>query len=122
MSWAASSGRLQRSSMSSMRSTMRPPWLRAESHAHRQLKTLPKCMRPEGDGAKRPTTGAGVLGAVDVAAAGVAMLRALISMRTSIARGAAGGALPSLVSCQDCALCAADTNPTPRLPAASPTP
>lgn len=40
-----------------MRSTMLPPWLRAESHEHRQLNTLPKCMRPEGDGAKRPTTG-----------------------------------------------------------------
>ena len=51
---------------------MLPPWLRAESHAHRQLNTLPKCMRPEGDGAKRPTTGVGaeaslLLGAVDVA-------------------------------------------------------
>ena len=40
-----------------MRNTMLPPWLRAESHAHRQLNTLPRCMRPEGDGAKRPTTG-----------------------------------------------------------------
>ena len=99
MSWAASSGRLQRSSRSSMRSTMRPPWLRAESHAHRQLNTLPRCIRPEGDGAKRPTTGAGVLGAVDVAAAGVAMLHALISMRTSIARGAVGETLPWPASC-----------------------
>ena len=42
-----------------MRNTMLPPWLRAESHAHRQLNTLPRCMRPDGDGAKRPTTGAG---------------------------------------------------------------
>ena len=60
-----------------MRNTMLPPWLRAESHAHRQLNTLPRCMRPEGDGAKRPTTGAGagtslLLVAVDVATAGVA--------------------------------------------------
>ena len=67
---------------------MRPPWLWAESHAHRQLNTLPRCMRPEGDGAKRPTTGAGALmGAGDApVAVGVAMLRVLISMRTSIAR------------------------------------
>ena len=68
-----------------MRYTTPPPWLRAESHEHRQLNTLPRCMRPEGDGAKRPTTGVGsaVAGA---SAACVAMLRALISMRTSIAR------------------------------------
>ena len=75
-----------------MRNTMLPPWLRAESHEHRQLNTLPRCMRPDGDGAKRPATGAGtetgcVVGA---SATGVAMLRALISMRTSIARGAMG--------------------------------
>ena len=75
-----------------MRSTMLPPWLRAESHAHRQLNTLPRCMRPEGDGAKRPTTGAGTEAGcvVGASAAGVAMLRALISMRTSIARGGGG--------------------------------
>ena len=79
-----------------MRNTMLPPWLRAESHAHRQLNTLPRCMRPEGDGAKRPTTGAGAEtgGVVGASAAGVAMLRVLISMRTSIARGLAGKALP----------------------------
>ena len=73
---------------------MRPSWLRAESHAHRQLNTLPRCMRPEGDGAKRPTAGADALAdaaAVDVLEAGVAMLHALISMRTSIARGRGGG-------------------------------
>lgn len=93
MSWAASSGRLQRSSRSSMRNTMLPPWLRAESHEHRQLNTLPRCMRPEGDGAKRPTTGAGAEagGVAGASAAGVAMLRVLISMRTSIARGEVGG-------------------------------
>ena len=68
-----------------MRNTMLPPWLRAENHEHRQLNTLPRCMRPEGDGAKRPTTGVGsaVAGA---SAECVAMLRVLISMRTSIAR------------------------------------
>ena len=79
-----------------MRSTMLPPWLRAESHEHRQLNTLPRCMRPEGDGAKRPTTGAGAEagGVAPASAAGVAMLRVLISMRTSIARGLAGKALP----------------------------
>ncbi len=92
-----------------MRSTMLPPWLRAESHAHRQLNTLPRCMRPEGDGAKRPTTGARagaslLLGAVDVATAGVVMLRALMSMRTSIARGAVGETLPRPVSCRGRAL------------------
>ena len=92
MSWAASSGRLQRSSRSSMRNTMLPPWLRAESHAHRQLNTLPRCMRPDGDGAKRPTTGAGTEAGrvVGASAAGVAMLHTLISMRTSIARSAMG--------------------------------
>ena len=74
---------------------MLPPWLRAESHAHRQLNTLPRCMRPDGDGAKRPTTGAGTEAGcvVGASAAGVAMLRALISMRTSIARGRGGGAV-----------------------------
>ena len=39
-----------------MRKTMRPPWLRTESHAIRAEKILPRCMRPEGDGAKRPAT------------------------------------------------------------------
>ena len=75
-----------------MRSAMLPPWLRAESHEHRQLNTLPRCMRPDGDGAKRPTTGAGTEAGcvVGASAVGVAMLRALISMRTSIARGAMG--------------------------------
>ena len=75
-----------------MRNTMLPPWLRAESHAHRQLNTLPRCMRPEGDGAKRPTTGVGTEAGcvVGASAAGVAMLRALMSMRTSIARSAMG--------------------------------
>ena len=62
----------------------------------RQLNTLPRCMRPEGDGAKRPTTGAGTEAGcvVGASAAGVAMLRVLISMRTSIARCLAGKALP----------------------------
>lgn len=82
-----------------MRNTMLPSWLRAESHAHRQLNTLPKCIRPEGDGAKRPTTGAGAAGVVGASAAGVAMLRALMSMRTSIARGAVGETLPWPASC-----------------------
>ena len=93
-----------------MRNTILPPWLRAESHAHRQLNTLPRCMRPEGDGAKRPTTevGAGaslLLVAVDAATAGVAMLHALISMRTSIARGAVGETLRGL-QVADAACCA----------------
>ena len=74
---------------------MLPPWLRAESHAHKQLNTLPKCMRPEGDGAKRPTTGVGTAVA-GASAAGVAMLRVLISMRMSIARGAVGETLAQL--------------------------
>ena len=86
-----------------MRSTMLPPWLRAESHEHRQLNTLPKCMRPEGDGAKRPTTGVGTAVA-GASAACVAMLRALISMRTSIARGAVGETLPWPASCRGRAL------------------
>ena len=86
-----------------MRSTMLPPWLRAESHEHRQLNTLPKCMRPEGDGAKRPTTGVGAAVA-GASAACVAMLRALISMRTSIARGAVGETLPWPASCRGRAL------------------
>lgn len=53
---------------------------------------MPRCMRPDGDGAKRPTTGAGTEAGcvVGASAAGVAMLRVLISMRTSIARGAMG--------------------------------
>ena len=93
-----------------MRNTILPPWLRAESHAHRQLNTLPRCMRPEGDGAKRPTTGVGagaslLLVAVDAATAGVAMLHALISMRTSIARGAVGETLRGL-QVADAACCA----------------
>ena len=96
-----------------MRSTMRPPWLRAESHAHRQLNTLPRCMRPEGDGAKRPTTGAGAEagGVVGASAAGVAMLRALISMRTSIARGAMGRRHcgPQVVEAPHCVWRAADS-------------
>ena len=89
-----------------MRSTMLPPWLRAESHAHRQLNTLPRCMRPEGDGAKRPMTGAGAEAGcvVGASSAGVAMLRALISMRTSIARGAVGETLPWPASCRGRAL------------------
>ena len=89
-----------------MRNTMLPPWLRAESHAHRQLNTLPRCMRPEGDGAKRPTTGAGTEAgcAVGASAAGVAMLRALISMRTSIARGRDGEASRWFASCRGLAL------------------
>ena len=89
-----------------MRSTMLPPWLRAESHEHRQLNMLPRCMRPDGDGAKRPTTGAGAGEGVVVgaSAAGVAMLRALISMRTSIARGAVGETLPWPASCRGRAL------------------
>ena len=89
-----------------MRNTMLPSWLRAESHAHRQLNTLPRCMRPEGDGAKRPTTGvgAGEEAVVGASAAGAAMLRALISMRTSIARDTVGKALPWLASWRRCAL------------------
>ena len=87
-----------------MRNTMLPPWLRAESHAHRQLNTLPRCMRPEGDGAKRPTTGAGEGVVVGASAAGVGMLRVLISMRTSIARGTVGKAFPWLASWRRCAL------------------
>ena len=101
-----------------MRSTMRPPWLRAESHAHRQLNTLPRCMRPEGDGAKRPTTGVGMAAgaaAVGVFAAGVAMLRALISMRTSIARRAIGETFPWLVSCRGRALRVPAVGSAPRL-------
>ena len=86
-----------------MRSTMLPPWLRAESHEHRQLNTLPRCMRPEGDGAKRPTTGVATAVA-GASAACVAMLRALISMRTSIARGAVGETLPWPASCRGRAL------------------
>ena len=89
-----------------MRNTMLPPWLLAESHAHRQLNTLPRCIRPEGDGAKRPTTGAGAEagGVAGASAAGVAMLRVLISMRTSIARGAVGETLPWPASCRGRAL------------------
>ena len=64
--------------------------LSSPAKRHRQLNTLPRCMRPDGDGAKRPTTGAEAGGVVGASAAGVAMLRALISMRTSIARGAVG--------------------------------
>ena len=86
-----------------MRSTMLPPWLRVESHEHKQLNTLPKCMRPEGDGAKRPTTGVGAAVA-GASAACVAMLHALISMRTSIARGAVGETLPWPASCRGRAL------------------
>jgi hypothetical protein len=40
--------------MSSIRSSHSPPWLFTESHDSKALKTLPKCMRPVGDGAKRP--------------------------------------------------------------------
>lgn len=92
-----------------MRNTMLPPWLRAESHAHRQLNTLPRCMRPEGDGAKRPTTGAGAKAGsvVGASAEGVDMLRVLISMRTSIARDTVEKALPWLASWRRCALRAA---------------
>lgn len=82
-----------------MRNTMLPSWLRAESHAHRQLNTLPKCIRPEGDGGEAPHDGAGAAGVVGASAAGVAMLRALMSMRTSIARGAVGETLPWPASC-----------------------
>ena len=104
-----------------MRSTMLPPWLRAESHAQRQLNTLPRCIRPEGDGAKRPTTGAGAeaAGVVGASAAGVAMLRALISMRTSIARGEVGEASSMLASCRGRVLCSTGTDSTSRLPPAS---
>ena len=107
-----------------MRSTMLPPWLRAESHAHRQLNTLPRCMRPEGDGAKRPTTGAGagaslLLGAVGASTAGVAMSCMLISMRTSIARGEVGEASSMLASCRGRVLCSTGTDSTSRLPPAS---
>lgn len=79
-----------------MRSTMLPPWLRAESHEHRQLNTLPRCMRPEGDGRNGPRRARGRrrVASPPASAAGVAMLRVLISMRTSIARGLAGKALP----------------------------
>lgn len=56
MSASAHSWR-QRVSRSSILSTMRPPWLLTESQATRHEKTFPRCMRPEGEGAKRPTTG-----------------------------------------------------------------
>ena len=41
-------------SMSSMRSSHRPPLLLAESHDSSALNTLPRCIRPVGEGAKRP--------------------------------------------------------------------
>ena len=104
-----------------MRSTMLPPWLRAESHAHRQLNTLPRCMRPEGDGAKRPTTGMGAAVA-GASAACVAMLHALISMRTSIARGAVGETLPWPASCRAARCACRTTGSIARSPPASPTP
>ena len=39
-----------------MRKTMRPPALLAESQAMRHENTLPRCILPEGVGAKRPIT------------------------------------------------------------------
>lgn len=56
--------------------------------------------------AKRPTTGAGTEAGcvVGASAAGVGMLRVLISMRTSIARGTVGKAFPWLASWRRCAL------------------
>ena len=39
-----------------MRRIHLPPRLRAESHDMSAANTLPRCMRPVGDGAKRPIT------------------------------------------------------------------
>ena len=41
-----------------MRMMIRPPAERAPAQAQRAAATLPRCMRPEGVGANRPTTGA----------------------------------------------------------------
>lgn len=41
-----------------MRMTMCPPCEQAEAHANTNEKTLPRCILPEGEGAKRPITGA----------------------------------------------------------------
>ena len=51
------SGRQRSGSRSSSRSTMRPPALRADSHANKPAHTLPRCIRPLGLGANRPHTG-----------------------------------------------------------------
>ena len=39
-----------------MRSSHVPPCALADSHDSKALNTLPRCMRPVGDGAKRPQT------------------------------------------------------------------
>ena len=38
-----------------MRRTILPPSARAASHAMSEANALPTCMRPDGEGAKRPT-------------------------------------------------------------------
>src|SRR5574343_1085099 len=54
---SAAAGLQRGASTSSMRSSQRPPWLRAERQLPRAARTEPKCRGPVGDGAKRPTTG-----------------------------------------------------------------
>ena len=49
------SGRARPASMSSIRSRRRPPRWRTESHAAPAAQTLPRCSRPDGVGASRPT-------------------------------------------------------------------